>query len=227
MSDDRYRDWDAAYVLGSLSPDERHEYEEHLAGCAECAASVTDLAGVPGMLSRLDVETAIAIRDLPDDAHLADAVHRDDVPRLARQVRRRRRRTIWISAAAVAAALVLGLGLGIAIPRLTAPPAMDYVLTAVGGSGVTAHLEAAPVGWGTKLAWSCDYGATGGTAYAGDVYALVVTTREGRVQTVATWGAEGERAGNLTASTSIPVSDISTIDIRVADRSGPLSRVRL
>jgi anti-sigma factor RsiW len=27
---DKYREWDAAYVLGSLSTDERREYERHL-----------------------------------------------------------------------------------------------------------------------------------------------------------------------------------------------------
>ncbi|MDT5019219.1 MAG: hypothetical protein QOD39_5379, partial [Mycobacterium sp.] len=33
LHDDRYATWDAAYVLGSLSDDERREYEAHLATC--------------------------------------------------------------------------------------------------------------------------------------------------------------------------------------------------
>ena len=45
---------DAAYVLGSLSPGERLDFERHLAGCAECARSVRALAGMPGLLDRVD-----------------------------------------------------------------------------------------------------------------------------------------------------------------------------
>ncbi len=33
-----YADWDAAYVLGSLSPAERREFETHLEGCERCRA---------------------------------------------------------------------------------------------------------------------------------------------------------------------------------------------
>ncbi len=35
---DAFKDWDAAYVLGALSADDRKEYENHLAHCAECSA---------------------------------------------------------------------------------------------------------------------------------------------------------------------------------------------
>ena len=38
------------YVLGSLSPADRSAFERHLAGCAECAQSVSEFAGLPGLL---------------------------------------------------------------------------------------------------------------------------------------------------------------------------------
>ena len=38
---DEYVQWDAAYVLGALSPAERREYEEHLAGCPACQAAIS------------------------------------------------------------------------------------------------------------------------------------------------------------------------------------------
>ena len=42
----------AAYVLGSLDPDERAAFEAHLAGCEECAAEVRALRGVTDVLAR-------------------------------------------------------------------------------------------------------------------------------------------------------------------------------
>jgi hypothetical protein len=58
---DRYRDWDAAYVLGSLSSTERLEYEEHLAQCPRCSAAVAELAGLPGLLASLTPDEAFAL----------------------------------------------------------------------------------------------------------------------------------------------------------------------
>ena len=33
---DPYREWDAAYVLGALSPRDRRAFEQHLATCPAC-----------------------------------------------------------------------------------------------------------------------------------------------------------------------------------------------
>ena len=46
---------DGAYVLGSLAPAERLEFEAHLPGCAECSRGVRELAGLPGLLAQVDV----------------------------------------------------------------------------------------------------------------------------------------------------------------------------
>ena len=43
---------DGAYVLGSLSPADRSAFERHLAGCADCALGVRELAGLPGLLAQ-------------------------------------------------------------------------------------------------------------------------------------------------------------------------------
>ena len=56
-----YATWDAAYVLGSLSPADRREFEAHLSGCPLCTQAVAELSGMPALLSKLDSDTVAAI----------------------------------------------------------------------------------------------------------------------------------------------------------------------
>ena len=63
MDDDRYATWDAAYVLGSLSADERREYEAHLETCPRCRAAVAELGGIPPLLAKLDSADVASLDD--------------------------------------------------------------------------------------------------------------------------------------------------------------------
>ena len=45
---DPFAMWDAAYVLGSLNPEERRQYEAHLSSCARCREAVAYRVGHPG-----------------------------------------------------------------------------------------------------------------------------------------------------------------------------------
>ena len=49
---DELREHAALFVLGALTPEERVEFETHVAGCAECAAEVRSLTAVPTMLAQ-------------------------------------------------------------------------------------------------------------------------------------------------------------------------------
>ena len=53
---DKYAEWDAAYVLGALSEMDRHEFDAHLDECPACREGVTELSGVPTLLSLLDFD---------------------------------------------------------------------------------------------------------------------------------------------------------------------------
>ena len=53
MSTDEFTLYDAAYVLGALSPAERREFEDHLKDCAACSNAVGELAGLPGLMSKV------------------------------------------------------------------------------------------------------------------------------------------------------------------------------
>ena len=55
----KHAQWDAAYVLGSLSEKDRREFEAHLGECRACQDAVTELSGMPALLSLLDRDEVI------------------------------------------------------------------------------------------------------------------------------------------------------------------------
>jgi anti-sigma factor RsiW len=222
VSADRYAEWDGAYVLGALSSGERLEFETHLERCDDCAGRVAELAGMPGVLARLDRPSAEALRDLPaEPAGMGSGP--GAVAHLAKQVHRRRRLVALAGAAAIVVAALGGAAVG-AVPA--GPAAAATRLAPVHGSAVSAQLTATGVAWGTKLAWSCTYPSGRADAYSGASYRLVVTTTAGRTAVVATWGAHGDRASGLAAATSIPRSAIRSVDIRT-DTGTVLARADL
>lgn len=229
MSDtlDRFRDWDAAYVLGALSTDDRRAFERHLSTCAECASSVADIAGVPGILSKLPVADAVALIDLPEsttaDDRLRGHAHQPElVQRLARASARRRRRARLILGAAAAVVIALTAVGGVALGTSRSGPPQGIAMTALHQQVITATLAVTKKGWGTRFDWQCAYPG----AYPGDghSYDLVVTERTGAMTTVATWTSAGPKASGLSASSSIPTARIRSVEIRLSGTTTPLLR---
>src|ERR1700727_36085 len=72
--------WHAAYVLGSLSPTDRREYEAHLSVCPMCNQAVSELSGMPALVSEVDGGTVAAVgagnRTAAPDAVAAAAAQR-------------------------------------------------------------------------------------------------------------------------------------------------------
>ncbi|MBN9169085.1 MAG: zf-HC2 domain-containing protein, partial [Microbacterium sp.] len=87
----RYADWDAAYVLGALSADDRREFEAHLEACPDCRRAVAELAPTVALLSRVAVGTVEAMSEEDDLA--GEAAARAQLLSLDRARSRRRRRT--------------------------------------------------------------------------------------------------------------------------------------
>ncbi len=52
----KYAQWDAAYVLGSLSEMDRREFDAHLGECRACRDAVAELSNMPALLSLLDLD---------------------------------------------------------------------------------------------------------------------------------------------------------------------------
>jgi anti-sigma factor RsiW len=243
---DPYREWDAAYVLGALNPDERRAFERHLGDCQRCTDAVAELAGMPGILSLLSAADARAAAGDGGDPLRAGVHQATTVQRLATVVRAERRRTRrLVAVGAVLAAGILvtaGIALGgtVLAPRLeeAAPapsssvPADAFAMTPLASGTLTADLTVTSRTWGTLLAWECRYEDTPwaadptGSPVEPTQYALYVTQADGTETAVATWRAAGERAGGLVAATSIPTEDIRTVEIRTMS-GNPLARATL
>lgn len=204
---DRFAEWDAAYVLGALTPADRRAYEEHLDGCETCRRAVAELAPMPGLLARTRPEPVV--EPLPDD--LVERMLRREEKRLAR---RRRRARLWALAAVLA--LIVAIGVPTAM-RLNAPrPETTAVsLSPVGATAMTADVTLEPVAWGTRLSIECGYPGEG--TWSGPAgpwtYALLVTDAEGRASQVSTWTAVPGRTITLEAATALRVDDIASVSV--------------
>jgi Putative zinc-finger len=226
---DRFRDWDAAYVLGALDADDRRDYERHLAECSTCAAGVAELAGLPGILSKLPQEDAVALLTEDDvtagvDEHLRDGVHTPGlVQRLAVGARRRRRRIRFgILGAAVAIVAIIAVG-GVVYAGAQSPTGATVAMSQVNQHVVTAKMTITRKGWGTRFDWSCQY-AHVEPYKTGEWYDLVVTLKSGQQKTVASWGSGSDAAAGLSASSAVATADIRSVEIRVAGSTTPLLR---
>lgn len=220
MPQDRFASFDAAYVLGALSPKDRQEYEQHLRECADCATAVRELAGMPGLLSRVPLSM------LPTEAERPDPPA-DLLPRLLDRVRseRLRRRVITIGTSVLAAAACLVLVLMIVLrpssgDQPTAVP--TATMSPVSNAPVWATIGLKEVGWGTKVDMHCMYEKRPGWDKNG-VYLLVVVTKQGLTETIGTWKVFPGKDARFQAATSHSLSEIAAIEIRSASNKTVLT----
>jgi hypothetical protein len=231
---------DGAYVLGALSPEDRVAFERHLPGCPECAQSVRELAGLPGLLARVPVE-------ILDPDTLPMPVPDTLLPALVREVHRSRRRRTWITAGLVAAAATIAIGaVGVATlgggdddtppsaaPTVgstvtatatatatptSAPTAAAVLMTPVGNESISGWLSLTQVGWGTRLDLECTY-ARRSVDYndpSWSTYTMYVHTTDGRTERVASWKAVPGKTMKLSAATAADVDDITDVEVRTA-----------
>lgn len=220
---------DAAYVLGALSPADRLAFERHLDTCEDCARAVRELAGLPGLLGRVD---ASLLEQLPT----ASPVPASLLPALSREVRRRgRRRTFAAAGAAAAAAAVVATSVVLPLatspgdqesaapssPSATASPsgAAPEEMQPVGEVPVRASVTLEQVAWGTRLGLLCTYDP--------DLveyelppevdYLLFVRTRDGRTERVGSWRSKGGTTMRLTAATAANTDEIASVQVRTPD----------
>lgn len=202
---DPFEHFDAAYVLGALSPGERTLFEEHLLTCAACVGRVAEVGGLPEQLAVLSAADV-----LPEAPPLPDTV----LPALLRAAGRRRRRTrgLLVAVGAVAAAALVALAVLI-WPSSSAPP-RPLAMRAIPGAPVSATVRLINRTWGTELDVHCRYAKTG-PASGAVPYVLVVAGTDGSKQSLSRWklGPGGE--GDFIGATDLERDDIDRISIQL------------
>jgi anti-sigma factor RsiW len=219
-----YSEWDAAYVLGPLSPAERREFETHLEACERCRSAVAELTVLPGLLGRLDSARAFELLDSEDGADAASplttpAPPAELVARIERHEQQRRSRRIRVLLA-VAAAAVVASAIAIPVAISSAPhPTLTTSLSQVVASPLSAQVKLTTVGWGTKVEMNCRYGdaAAGTPDKARWNYALWVVSRDGVSSELSSWSATSDSTVSLAAGTAVPIDQIAELQVRGDD----------
>ncbi|PRX46093.1 putative zinc finger protein [Prauserella shujinwangii] len=197
---DPFVTFDAAYVLGALSPEDQAAFEQHLRDCDACARSVRELAGMPGLLAQAD--------PVPEERPSPELL-----PALLGRVRRerRRRRIAGGAAVAAAAAACLALVLALVLPA-RGEPGEATAMTPLGAYPVQASASVSEASWGTQVWMSCSYdGGRGGD------YVLVAVRRDGRTDELASWHALPDGTAEMTVGSPLRPGDIQSLEIRVPD----------
>ena len=229
-AEDTFRDWDAAYLLGSLSPADRRDYELHLERCESCAEAVAEIIGLPGLLSKVTADEASAL--LEDGEAPAPTVPSTLLPRLVHSVRHRRRRRVLVStlglvAAAAAIVLIVPLLFPTAVPP-AGPATAAVSLSQVAPSPLQASIRLVPQAWGTRVEMNCRYaklsdGSNYGMGSLAD-YAMYVTDAAGNSTQIATWMAGPGQNAEPAGTTSLTVKQIAAVDVRSVTTGAVLLR---
>ena len=181
--DDDLAEWDAAYVLGALSLEDRRTYEGYLAANPARAAELTDLAGMPGILNALSRDEAVALTDLAGAPPAADRP--DNIASLAHAAakRQQRSRRTWLAAAVASAAALVDRRRrrrSDGLPAIRSSRRRRWRCRRCSrprAVGLTAELAVTEKKWGTELNWACQY--TKDWSRNVDSYDIVVTTHDG------------------------------------------------
>lgn len=225
---DRYSSWDAAYVLGALSPADRREFEEHLAGCPSCQAAVSELAGLPGLLAQISPEDAALLAATPD--RLEDGPPRGLLAKMISGERSRRRRLVGVIVGAAAALALLFGGIGYAaglLPIGSREP-QRVAFYAVTPTGLMANARLVPVADGTDIELECVYLEAEEPKPGGLTdYVVLVEDKKGRVIEVERWAVKPNKQMTPSAHTDLEFSRIEAVEIRDGTTNQPLLRAHL
>jgi len=243
---DKFAQWDAAYVLGALSPAERREFEEHLASCPHCQAAVSELAAIPGLLAQVSPADAAMLSMAVDKQveHDETAETSDTetelietgpppslLPKMIKKARSRRRRMV-AAVAGIAAAVVLVIG-GVAVATGLIPLRPEspqrVAFSPVVPSGITAVADVIPGKAGTQVKVECVYAEVNDPRPGGghETYSVFVVDRSGNASEIKEWPATPNKQMRPSGTTPLKPSEIAGLEIRESDTNEVLLRARI
>jgi Putative zinc-finger len=252
-SPDKFAQWDAAYMLGALSPADRREYEEHLASCSACQAAVSELAGIPGLLAQVSPADAAMLSMAVDnktghgetatatatEAELMETTAtetklieagppRSLLPKMIKKARTRRRKML-AAVAGIATAAVLVIG-GVAIATGLIPLRPDnpqrVAFSQVVPSSIMAVADVIPGSDGTQIKVECTYAEVNDPRPGGghDEYSIFVVDRSGHSEEIKEWPATPNKLMRPSGTTPLRLSQIADLEIRQSDTNEVLLR---
>ncbi len=137
-----------AYVVGALDPRERADVEAHLSHCPSCRDELAELAPLPGLMSRLSLEEAVAG---PPSVDPAGGAMLDRLLAAAAHERGRLDRRRWLAAAAAVVVLVGGTAGGVAGWRATHEQHWQKISASAGAVRMSVDIEPATTGTTLQL----------------------------------------------------------------------------
>ena len=243
---DKFAHWDAAYVLGALSPAERREFEEHKASCASCQAAVSELAALPGLLAQISPADAamLALADDSSGEHAetpeqstgqAEAIEHGPppslLPKMIKKARMRRRRMVAAIAGVAAAAIVVVGGLAIAtgLLPLEPDPAERVAFSPVVPSAIMAVADVIPGEDGTQINVECVYAEVNDPRPGGshETYSIFVVDQSGLATEIKEWPATPNKVMRPSGTTPLQMSEIADLEIRETETDLILLRAQL
>jgi hypothetical protein len=223
---------DAAYVIGSLSTEERRAFVNHLPGCPECRASVRALSGLPGLLASVDTEETGVLGGAPLEPPPPSLWPRLLTSVQDEQARRRRRSRLLALAACLLVLMALAVPVALYAPfsplqRTSGTTSVSMqAMTPVGSaSNVAAEVGLDEKAWGTKVALHCSYADS---RYAGEQsYGLFAVARSGEWEQIGSWtvGPGGEITTD--AATKFRGDQLALLEIRRTNDGKPVLRRRI
>lgn len=194
----------ASYVLGALAPADRRQLDEHLLGCPACREELATYAGLPGLLSRLDLAEAVGGTLLPPPSLLPSTLAAVESERTART----RQLSRWRAATAAVAVAAAVTGVLTLTGGTSPPPATERPLVAAAGVSSSGTVSMQPRPWGTELHLQLE-----GLPSSGEFEAYAVDASGVRTL-AASWGATADGRAVVPAATQLSGEELKRIVVQ-------------
>jgi hypothetical protein len=194
-----------------------------MADCMLCGSAISELSGMPALLSQLD-RYELAVIEEAGNIGVEQFPPAEMLPWLLGKVswRRRRSRVVtWTAGAAAAAVLSIGVLVGVAGNSPTSVPAAPQAsvsiqqMAQVGTDKLASTVSVSREQWGTFISMNCVCLAPLNAHH--DALAMVVVGRDGSHTRMASWVANPGHAATPAASISTPASEIAAVQVVSAD----------